>query len=155
MPAPQTTKTLSDREIVITHDFDAPAAKVFAAYTDPKQVPKWWGPRGNGVRVEHMDVRPGGAWRFVQKGHDGKDFASFGKYVEVTPVTRLVYTFQADGMPNQVVTTVELREAGGKTRMTLTLLAESKEMRDNMAKYGAAGGAKAAAVQLGEYLRTV
>lgn len=155
MPANQATKALSDREIAITHEFDAPAAKVFAAYTDPKQVPKWWGPKGNGVRVEQMDVRPGGSWRFVQTGPDGRPFASFGKYVEVKPVTRLVYTFQAEGMPNEVVTTVELREAGGRTHMTLTLLAASKEQRDNMAKYGASAGAKAAAVQLAEYLRTV
>lgn len=155
MPANQSTKTLSDREIAITHEFDAPAAKVFAAYTDPKQVPKWWGAKGNGVRVEQMDVRPGGSWRFVQRGPDGRDFVSFGTYVEVKPVTRLVYTFQAEGMPNQVVTTVDLRESGGKTHMTLTLLASSKEHRDQMAQWGAAGGAKAAAIQLGEYLRTV
>lgn len=155
MPANQSAKTLSDREIAITHEFDAPAAKVFAAYTDPKQVPKWWGPKGNGVRVEQMDVRPGGKWRFVQAGHDGRDFVSFGTYLEVKPVTRLVYTFQAEGMPDAVTTTVELREAGGKTHMTLTLLAGSKEQRDNMAKYGATAGAKAAAVQLAEYLRTV
>ncbi|MHB1260257.1 MAG: SRPBCC domain-containing protein [Thermoplasmatota archaeon] len=156
MPATnQSTKPLSDREIAITQDFDAPAAKVFAAYTDPKQVPKWWGPKGNSVRVEVMDVRPGGAWRFVQRGHDGRDFVSYGTYLEVTPVTRLVYTFQAEGMPQKVTTTVELREAGGKTHMTLTLLAESREHRDTMVKYGATGGAKAAAVQLAEYLRTV
>jgi uncharacterized protein YndB with AHSA1/START domain len=156
MPATnQSTKALSDREVAITHVFDAPAAKVFAAYTDPKQVPKWWGPKGNGVRVETMDVRPGGAWRFVQRGPDGRDFATHGTYVEVTPVTRLVYTFQAEGMPHSVTTTVELSESGGKTHMTLTLLAHSAEIRDQMVKYGAVGGAKAAAMQLAEYLRTV
>ncbi|HUR25793.1 MAG TPA: SRPBCC domain-containing protein [Candidatus Thermoplasmatota archaeon] len=154
-PANQSTKVLSDREFAITHEFDAPAAKVFAAYTDPKQVPQWWGPKGNGVRVEMMDVRPGGAWRFVQRGPDGRDFVTHGTYVEVKPVTRLVYTFQAESMPNEVTTTVELREAGGRTHLTLTIQASSKEERDQMVKYGASGGAKAAAMQLAEYLRTV
>ena len=155
MTANQSTKALSDREIAITQEFDAPAAKVFAAYTDPKQIPKWWGPKGNGVRVEAMDVRPGGTWRFVQRGPDGGDFVSYGTYLEVKPVTRLVYTFQTEGMPQTVTTTIDLRESGGRTHMTLTLLAASKEMRDQMVKWGAAGGAKAAALQLAEYLRTV
>jgi uncharacterized protein YndB with AHSA1/START domain len=154
-PANQSTKVLSDREFAITHEFDAPAAKVFGAYTDPKQVSKWWGPKGNTVRVETMDVRPGGAWRFVQRGPDGNDFATHGTYVEVKPVSRLVYTFQAPGMPQPVTTTVDLREAAGKTHMTLTIQANSKEERDQMVKYGAAAGAKAAAAWLAEYLRTV
>jgi uncharacterized protein YndB with AHSA1/START domain len=102
-----------------------------------------------------MEVRPGGAWRFVQRGPDGRDFVTHGTYVEVAPVTRLVYTFQAEGMPHAVTTTVDLRESAGKTHMTLTIAAPSKELRDQMVKYGATGGAKAAAVQLAEYLRTV
>ena len=139
----------------ISRVFDAPRDRVWQAWTEAGHLKKWWGPKGNGVRVETMDVRPGGAWRFVQRGPDGRDFVSFGTYLEVSPVTRLVYTFQTEGMPQKVTTTVALRESGGKTHMTLTLLAESKEQRDMMVKYGAAGGAKAAALQLAEYLRTV
>lgn len=155
MPAHQSTKALSDREFAMTHEFDSPAAKVFAAYTDPKQIPKWWGPRGSPARVETMDVRPGGSWRFIQRRPDGQDFGVGGKYVEVKPVTRLVYTFQADGSPNVVTTTIDLVETGGRTRMTMTFLCESQEARDAMLKWGAVGGAKAAAVQLADYLRTV
>ena len=61
-----TARVVSDREFVLEHTFRAPAAKVFAAYTDPALIPKWWSPRGGSIRVDTLDVRPGGAWRFVQ-----------------------------------------------------------------------------------------
>ena len=153
--ANQSMKALSDREFAITHEFEAPAAKIFAAYTDPKQIPKWWGPRNASVRVETMDVRPGGAWRFVQRSPDGREFAAGGRYLEVKPVTRLVYTFEMEGQAQKVTTTVDLREAGGKTHATLTFLCESKEQMDTMLKFGAVAGAHAAFRQLAEYLRTV
>ncbi len=149
------SNVLSEREIVVTRDLDAPAAKVFAAYTDPKQVPRWWGPKGGSLRVVAMDVRPGGSWRFHQRGPDGKEHTFHGKYVEVRPVTRLVYTFRTEGQPHEVTTTIELREAGPKTHLTLTILAGSKEQRDLMMKYGAAAGARMALESLASYLGTV
>lgn len=149
------TKVLSDHEFALTHEFNAPAAKVFAAYTDPKQIPKWWGPRGAAVRVEAMDVRPGGSWRFVQRQADGREFAAGGKYLEVKPVTRLVYTFEMEGQSQKVTTTVELRESGGKTHATVTFRCESKEQMDTMLKYGAVAAAHAAFKQLDDHLRTV
>ncbi len=155
MPAHQATKVLSDREFALTHEFDASASKIFAAYTDPKQVPKWWVAKGASMRVDKMDVRPGGSWRFVQHAADGREMVFRGDYLEVKPVTRLVYTFQAEGQPNVVTTTVELREAGGKTHATLTFLAETKELLDTMLKYGAEAGARAAWKQLEAYLRMV
>jgi uncharacterized protein YndB with AHSA1/START domain len=151
----QSTKVLSDREFVLTHEFDAPAAKVFAAYTDPQQVPKWWGPRGAAVRVETMDLRPGGSWRFVQRSPDGREFAAGGTYLEVKPVTCLVYTFEVEGQAQKVTTTVELQETGGKTRATITFLCETKEQMDAMLKYGAVAGTHAAFKQLADHLRTV
>lgn len=149
--APQ-AKVLSDREFVLTHTFRAPAAKVFAAYTDPKLVPQWWGGRGAQVQVEAMDVRPGGKWRFVQRRPDGKEAAFSGQYIEVSPVHRLVYTFLAEGQPNEVMATVELAEANGTTTLTLTSLCASKAVRDSMLQYGAAAGAKHAWDRLAEVL---
>jgi uncharacterized protein YndB with AHSA1/START domain len=63
----------SDREIVMTRVFDAPRELVFRAYTDPRSIPHWWGPRGLTTTVDRMDVTPGGVWRFVQRGPDDAD----------------------------------------------------------------------------------
>jgi len=150
---PQAARTLSEREFVLEHTFHAPAAKVFAAYTDPKLVPLWWAPKGGTVRVDTMDVRPGGAWRFVQRTANGQEMAFTGSYLEVKPVTRLVYTFMTEGQPgNQLTATVELKESGGTTQLTLTNLCQSKEARDAMLQYGAAAGAKVAWDRLAELL---
>lgn len=145
-------RVISDREFVLEHVFRAPAAKVFAAYTDPKLVPQWWSGRPGAVRVETMDVRPGGAWRYVQRMPNGHEMAFFGTYLEVTPVTRLVYTFATEGQPGEIRATVELAEHDGETRLTLTNLCPSKEARDAMLKYGAAAGAKVAWDRLAEVL---
>jgi len=139
-----TTKVLDDRTFVLEHSFDAPAAKVFAAYTDPQQVAQWWANPGWTMAIEAMDVRPGGRWRFVQRNGAGKEVAFSGEYLEVRPVTRLVYTFQAEGQGPPLTATVELAESGGRTHLTLTNTCASKEVRDGLLRYGAAAGAKTA-----------
>lgn len=143
---PQTqARVISDQEFVLEHTFRAPAAHVFAAYTDPELVSQWWGVKGGSLRVDVMDVRPGGAWRFVQRMPNGNEMITHGKYLEVVPVTRLVYTFVMEGQPeNEIRATVELAEKDGVTQLTLTNLCTSKEARDTLLKYGAAAGAKAA-----------
>lgn len=148
-----TAKALSENEFVLEHTFHAPAAKVFAAYTDPKLVPQWWAPKGGSMTVESMDVRPGGTWRYIQRMPNGQEMAFSGTYLEVRPHTRLVYTFLTEGQPHsQVTATVELRETAGTTTLTLTNLCLSKEVRDAMVRYGAAAGAKAAWDRLAELL---
>jgi uncharacterized protein YndB with AHSA1/START domain/catechol 2,3-dioxygenase-like lactoylglutathione lyase family enzyme len=153
-PRPQ-TQVLSDREFVLTHTFRAPAAKVFAAYTDPKLLPLWWGRKGGTLRVEAMDVRPDGHYRFHQSMPNGQSAVYSGTYLEVSPVSRLVYTFQVEGQTPPLTATVELSETGdGSTVLTLTNLCASKEVRDSMVQFGAAAGAKAAWDQLAELLAT-
>jgi uncharacterized protein YndB with AHSA1/START domain len=147
-----TTEGLSDREFVLTHTFHAPAAKVFAAYIDPKLVAQWWAPKGGSIRVDKMDVRPHGQWRFVQKDPKGAEMAFSGTYLEVKPVTRLAYTFQVEGQGAPLTATVDLKERNGVTTMTLTNLCASKEVRDAMVGYGAAAGAEAAWKRLDELL---
>ncbi|MEA3203535.1 MAG: hypothetical protein QOI63_1210 [Thermoplasmata archaeon] len=147
-----TTSQVSDRAFAITRTLHAPAAKVFAAYTDPKQVAHWWAPIGN-LKVERMDVRVGGGFRFVQTAPDGRAMAYLGSYLDVRPVTRLVYTFQMEGQPAPPTkTTVELTEAAGVTTLTLTLEFPSKEVHDAAARYGAAAGAKTALDNLARFL---
>ena len=146
------TKVLSDRAFALTHNIRAPAAKVYAAYTDPKQVAQWWDPKG-GLTVERMDVRVGGGYRYVKRSPDGNTMVFIGSFLEVNPVTRLVYTFQIEGQPGPpVTTTVELAEAAGITTLTLTTEFASKEERETAVQYGAQRGAKAAMVQLAKFV---
>lgn len=99
-----------------------------------------------------MDVRPGGKYRYVQRTPGGQELVFLGSYLEVNPPTRLVYTFEIEGQGNPVTTTVDLHGEGTSTRVTLTNLCVSKEVREMMAKYGAEAGAKAALHQLAKLL---
>ena len=131
-----------DREFVLEHIFLASASRVFAAYTDPKLVAQWWVPTGSALRVETMDVRPGGTWRFVQPMANGQEVVYTGTYREVRPTTRLVYTLIVEGQPwSEVTAAVDLREDDGRTFLTLTNLCVSKEACEAIVKYGAAAGA--------------
>ena len=90
--------TPSNREIVTERVFDAPRDRVWAAYTDPELIPEWWGPRRLTTTVDQMDVRRGGAWRFVHHDADGNENGFRGTYREVTPPERIVQTFEWEGM---------------------------------------------------------
>src|SRR5574339_257992 len=90
---------LSDREVVLTRLFDAPRELVFRAHTDPELIPQWWGLRSNTTIVEELELRPGGAWRFVQRDAKGNEFAFHGEYREVMAPERLVNTFEFEGVP--------------------------------------------------------
>jgi uncharacterized protein YndB with AHSA1/START domain len=131
-----------DREIVITREVDAPRELVFKAITDPALIPQWWGPRRYTTSVDKMDVRPGGAWRFISRGPDG-DHAFKGEYREIVPPERIVQTFEWEGLPGHVsVETLILEESGGKTRMTATSVFDTQEDRDGMMETGAESGAR-------------
>jgi uncharacterized protein YndB with AHSA1/START domain len=134
--------TPSDREIRIEREFDAPRDRVFALMTDPKLVPEWYGPRDMTTVVDHMDVRPGGSWRFVAKSSDGSEMAFHGEYREVTPPERLVQTFGWEGMPGHasVETAVFEEIDGGRTKITVTSVFETTEDRDGMLGSGMESG---------------
>jgi uncharacterized protein YndB with AHSA1/START domain len=110
---------------------------VFAAYTDPELSPQWWGPRGTTTIVDQMDVRPGGAWRFVNRDSDGSETGFRGTYREVTPPERIVQTFEWEGMPGHVlVETATFEDLGGRTKVTATSLFHTSEERDGMLASG-------------------
>lgn len=146
--ATRSLRVVGERSFAIDYVFDAPRERVFAHYTDPKLVPLWWGGNGSTVRVERMDVRPGGSYRFVQTRGD-RETAFGGEYREVS-IDRLVYTFSYGGPV--MVATVELRQVGERTHLTLTTECPTKEDRENLLKYGAEAGAKAAWSRLAEIL---
>ncbi len=120
----------SDREMVVTRTFDAPARIVFEAWTRPELFMRWWAPTSMGVPLLscEMDVRAGGKYR-LEFGQDASSaFAFFGKYLEVTPGSRLVWT--NDEGEEGAVTTVTFEERGGKTLLTFHELYPSKEALD-------------------------
>ena len=133
---PATITTPSDREIHIERIFDAPRDRVWRAITDPKQVAQWWG-RGNKLVIERMEVERGGHWRFVEHGPEGVHGFE-GRYAEVTPPSRVVQTFEWDGMPGHVsLETVILEDLGdGRTKIVNTSLFHTKEDRDGMLQSG-------------------
>jgi uncharacterized protein YndB with AHSA1/START domain len=122
--------------------FDAPRDRVFAVYTDPELIPEWWGPRHIPVRVDYMDPRTGGRWRFVMRGEDGREIGFQGAYREVSPPERIVQTFEWEGMPGHVsVETAVLEDLGERTRLVSTSLFHTIEERDGMIASGMEGGA--------------
>lgn len=138
-----TVTTPSDQEIRMTRLFDAPVALVFEAMTKPEHVREWWGRLGEGysVPVCEIDLRVGGAWRFVNR-HPHGEAAFHGEYREVAPPGRVVFTEVFEDFPDVVsVVTSELTEEGGKTRLTATVRYPSKDVRDMVAGTGMATGA--------------
>jgi uncharacterized protein YndB with AHSA1/START domain len=125
-----TLTTPSDREIRIERIFDAPRDRVWRAFTEPELIAQWWG-RGKKLVVERMEVRRGGHWRFVVQ--NPKSVEGFeGRYREVTPPERIVWTAEWDGMPGYVaVDTVTFEDLGdGRTKMVNTSLFFSTEDRN-------------------------
>jgi uncharacterized protein YndB with AHSA1/START domain len=127
----------SDLEIAMSRVFDAPRELVFKVCTDPNLVPQWWGPRSLTTTVDKMDMRPGGLWRFVQRGPDGSEYAFHGDYREVVPPKRIVDTFEFEGMPGHVIIeTMMFEDHNGKTKLVGTSLFQTVEDRDGMLKSG-------------------
>ena len=122
-PGSSASTKQAEREIVLTRVFDAPRSLVFKAWTDPKHVAQWWGPKGFTNPICELDVRPGGAWRIVMRGPDGGEYPCGGVYREIVEPERLVFTNIAtdkDGNPIlDGLTTVIFAEHGGKTKLTL------------------------------------
>jgi uncharacterized protein YndB with AHSA1/START domain len=157
-PAAMQNRTMverkSDREVVVTRTFDAPARIVFEAWTTPELFKQWWAPKSMGMflRSCEMDVRVGGRYR-LEFGQGASDsWAFFGKYIEVIPHSRLVWTNDegGDGGP---VTTVTFEEKGGKTLLVMHELYPSKEALD--ASGGAADAMPEQCEQLDELLATL
>ncbi|MGE0445532.1 MAG: SRPBCC domain-containing protein [Vicinamibacterales bacterium] len=123
-----TVERASDREVVVTRTFNAPARIVFEAWTTPELFMRWWLPKSMGMvlRSCEMDVRPGGTYRLAFEP-DGMAF--FGTYLEVTPPTRLVWTNE-ESDEGGTVTTVTFEERDGQTLLVMRELYPSKEALD-------------------------
>ena len=144
----------SDREVVITAVLDAPRHLVFEATTKPEHVKRWWGPRRTTLTVCEIDLRPGGAWRYVMRDNEtGREDGFSGVYREITPPERLVYTEGWEGLPgHDYLVTATMEEKDGKTTLTSRLQYKSVEDRDGHVNSGMEGGMRETYDRLGEHL---
>ena len=148
--------TPSDREIVVTRVFAAPRRLVWEAWTNPEHLPNWMtGPDGWSMPVCEIDLRPGGAWRFVLRGPDSAEMEMSGEYREVVPPERLVHTESWGADWPETINTLVLTEEGGKTTSTSTVLYPSKEARDAALQTGMKDGMSQSFDRLAEYLRAI
>ena len=154
---PTTVERTSERELVTTRTFNAPARIVFDAWTKPELLKRWWAPKSFGVSFLscEADVRAGGTYRFVfSHPASPTPMEFFGRYLEVTPPSRLVWTNDEAGDAGQV-TTVTFEEKGGKTLLVMRDLYPSKEALDAAIASGSAGGMPETFEQLDELLVTL
>lgn len=133
--------TPSPREVVMTRVFDAPRSLVFEAMTRPELLKRWFGPHGWNLVVCEVDLRVGGAWRYVLEGPDGASMGMGGEYREIVPGERTVHTEAFDDYPGDSVVTVVLTEHEGRTTLTGTVEYESQEVRDAVVASGMEHGA--------------
>ena len=132
--------TPSDRELVMTRVFDAPRTLVFDCWTKPELVKRWLlGPAGWSMPVCNIDLKVGGAYRYVwRRDSDGTEMGMGGVYREIVAPERIVATekFDESWYPGEAIGTMALVEQGGKTTLTQTMLYESQEARDAVLKSG-------------------
>lgn len=133
--------TPTPTEVVMTRVVDAPRTLVWEAWTSPALLPKWMlGPEGWTMPVCEVDLRPGGAWRFVWRMADGQQMEMVGRYVEVEAPGRLVSTERWGPEWPETINTLTLTEKAGKTTVVQTVRYPSKEARDAALKTGMAEG---------------
>ncbi len=137
-----TVERKSDRELVVTRTFHGPAHVVFQAWTKPELIKRWWTPKSFGISFVscEADVRTGGTYRFVFSHPSApQPMAFFGRYLEVTPPKRLVWTNEEGEGPG-AVTTVTFEEKAGETVVVLHDLYPSKQALDEAIASGSTGG---------------
>src|SRR5688572_18911396 len=144
-PTPMKNRTTverkSERELIVTRTINGPARIVFEAWTKPELFKQWWVPKSLGLTLLScdMDVRPGGTYKLVFTHGGSEPMAFHGRYTEVTPPSRLVWTNEEGGEVGPV-TTVTFEEQGGKTLVVLTELYPSKEALDAAIASGSTSG---------------
>lgn len=166
----KTNVDVTGNEVIFTRIIDAPRELVFEAWTDPKHLAQWWGPKGFTNPVCQVDLRPGGAYRIVMRSPEGVDYPMRGVYLEVKAPERLVFTDIMDEHPTEwhealnkyrqgegkaaqeLVTTVTFEEQHGKTKLTIMSRFASAADRDAFLKMGMSEGWAQSLERLEEHL---
>ena len=150
----------SEREIVMTRDFAAPRSLVFDAFTQPEHIRRWLGREGDTMSVCEVDLRVGGAWRYLWQLREGGEMGMYGSFLEIDAPRRLVQTEHFEGeffevMGGGTVNTLVLEEHDGVTTMTITVVYKSREARDGVLRTPMEAGAGESFDRLEELLGTL
>jgi len=138
-----------------TRMLDGPRELVWTVWTDPKHLAQWWGPDGFRTTTRAYECKPGGVWRFVMHGPDGRDYENRITFEVVEPPKRLVYRHggEDDVEPVQFRTTVTFEDVGGKTKLSMRGVFPSAAERDRVIKeYGADKGMIQTLGRLSDYV---
>jgi uncharacterized protein YndB with AHSA1/START domain len=133
----------ADEQILIVREFDAPRHLVYRAMTEPELVRRWWSGERGEVTSAEIDLRVGGAWRYVMTAQGGFEVAFHGEYREIVPNERIVTTEVYEGAPPEAgfaLNTVTFTERDGRTTFELLMEVDSREIRDMILATGMEGG---------------
>jgi len=141
--------------VVMERTFDAPRDVVFRAFIDPRAIPKWWGPRHLTTTVDVMDMRQGGAWRFVCRDSRGHEHGFHGVHKTIDPPKLLSSTFNYEGIPghHELIQTAIFEDLGTRTKVTSAAAYASVEDLDGMVASGMESGATESWERLAELLK--
>lgn len=131
------------RTIAAVRVFDAPRRLVFAAWKDPVNISRWWGPRGFTTTTSLMEFKPGGTWRFVMHGPDGTDYQNRVVYQEIKEPERLTYAHMGEGEHDEIQfhVTLDFVDKGGKTELSMRMVFPTADLRNYVVeKHGALEG---------------
>lgn len=148
--------TPNDTDLRMERSFDAPRERVYRAYTDPALLVRWLGPRRLKMRIDEMDVRPGGRWRFVHVDEDGSEYGFHGEFLGIRPNERISQTWIFEGHPEAAALEMaEFVERDGRTTVVSTARYLLKEHRDSHLQSGMEEGVEEGYDRLDELLRTM
>ena len=128
------------QDVIIVREFDAPRELVFKAFTDPKLMVKWLGPRDLKMRIEKFEAKSGGSWRYIHTDPNGNDYGFHGVVHDVTAPERIIQTFEFEGLPESGHVALETAKfealPGDRTRLTTQSVFQSVQDRDGMVQSG-------------------
>lgn len=155
----QITAESGKQEIIIEREFDAPRELVFKAFTDPKLITQWLGPRRLTMTLETFEPKNGGPWRFIHRDRDGNAYAFHGVHHEIAAPERIVRTFEFEGLPEKghvSLETARLEEmAGDRTKLVAQSVFQSVADRDGMIQSGMEEGVNDSYDRLDELLEKI
>jgi len=143
-------------QMVITREFEAPRELVFRAHTDPELLVQWLGPRALTMRIDRLDARDGGAWRYTHRDGEGNEYGFHGVYHGTPSPDGIVQTFEFEGAPGHVsLETITFEDHGGRTLLRQNAVFQSVEDRDGMIQSGMETGVNDSMERLDELLATL
>lgn len=156
MGTTEITANPGEQQIMITREFAATPELLFRAYTEPELLAQWIGPRELNTKIDHLDVRNGGTWRYVQTNDEGNEFGFHGVYHGEPSLDGVVQTFEFEGVPGHVaLETLRFEPRGDSTLVRTIAVYQSVQDRDAMVASGMERGVRDSMDRLAELLERI